>query len=287
MQESSSWIFNATAATFQEDVVDRSMQCPVVIDFWAPWCQPCQILGPQLEQQIQNAQGKIVMAKVNIDEEQELAAAFGVQSIPTVFAIHEGQAVNQFQGLLPEDQLREWVNSLLPSAQEELMKRAAQLEESDPVSAEQCYREAMQTDPANDALRICLARVLLAQSRDAEARQIITDLESRGFLEPEAKQIKSQLDIREAAAETGGVEEAQAAAAANPDDLTLKIKLADALAVSRKFEEALDQCLEVIQTDRDGVGQEAKTTMLKIFDLIGPTSAIVSNYRKKLATAMY
>ncbi len=112
-------------------------------------------------------------------------------------------------------------------------------------------------------------------------------MESRGYLEPEAEQLKSQLDLREAAAETGGVEEARAAVSANPSDLSLKIKLADTLAVSRKFEEALDLCLDVIRADRDGLGQEAKTSMLKIFDMIGPTSAIVSTYRRKLATALY
>ena len=287
MSEPASWIIDATAARFQEEVVDQSMKCPVIVDFWAPWCQPCQILGPLLEKLVGDAQGKLVLAKVNIDEEQELAAAFGVQSIPTVFAIHEGRAVDQFQGLLPEAQLREWISSLLPSALEELIKRGEELEAEDPVSAEQCYREAAQSDPSNDAIRIRLARVLLAQSRDEEARQIISDLEARGYLEPEAETIKSQLDIREAAAETGGVEEARAAVDANPNDLALKIKLADALAVSRKFEEALDLCLEVIQADRDGDGQEAKTTMLKIFDLIGQNSAIVSTYRRKLATALY
>ncbi len=287
MPESSAWIINATAATFQEEVVDRSMKCPVLIDFWAPWCQPCQVLGPVLEKLVNEAGGKLVLAKVNIDEEQELAAAFGVQSIPTVFAVYEGRAVDQFQGMLPEPQLREWVKALMPSAEEELLRRGEELEVSDPVSAEQCYREAAQTDPANDAIRIRLARVLLAQSRDEEARQIISELETRGYLEDEAEQLKSQLDLRAAAAETGGVEEARAAVQANPGDLALKIKLADALAVSRKFEEALDLCLEVIQADREGAGQEAKETMLKIFDLIGQSSAIVSTYRRKLATALY
>lgn len=287
MSQPSQWIFDATAANFQEAVVNRSLETPVIVDFWAPWCQPCQALGPKLEQIVNENQGKVALAKINIDEEQELAAAFRVQSIPSVFAIVEGQLADQFQGLLPESQLREWVKSLLPSALDELIKRAEELEASDPVSAEQCYREAAESDPANDALRIRLARVLLAQSRDDEARQIITDLESRGYLEPEAEQLKSQLDLREAAAETGGVEEARAAVKANPNDLSLKIKLADTLAVSRKFEEALNLCLEVIQADRDGVGQEAKATMLKIFDLIGPSSALVSTYRRKLATALY
>jgi len=287
MPDSSAWIIDATAADFQEEVVDRSLKCPVILDFWAPWCQPCQVLGPLLEKLVNEAQGRLVLAKINIDQEQELAGAFGVQSIPTVFAIHEGKAVDQFQGLLPEDQLRQWIQNLMPSAMDELLKRGEELEQTDPVSAEQCYREAAQTEPTNDAIRIRLARVLLAQSRDDEARQIITDLESRGFLEPEANEIKSQLDIREAAAESGGVEEARAAVEANPDDLSLKIKLADALAVGRKFEEALDLCLEVIQRDRDGIGQDAKTTMLKIFDLIGQSSSIVSEYRRKLATALY
>jgi putative thioredoxin len=287
MPEPSSWIIDATAATFQEDVVDRSATSAVVVDFWAPWCQPCQMLGPLLEKLVNEAKGKLFLAKVNIDEEQELASAFGVQSIPSVFVILEGQLADQFQGLKQEPELRQWLNQFMPSAMDELLKRGEELEADDPVSAEQCYREAIQSEPTSDALRIRLARVLLAQSRDEEARQIITDLESRGYLEDEAQQIKSKLDLREAAAETGGVEEARAAALANPNDLMLKIKLADALAVSRKFEEALDLCLEVIQTDRDGVGQEAKTTMLKIFDLIGPSSAIVSTYRRKLATALY
>lgn len=287
MSESSSWIIDATAATFQEDVVDRSMQCPVLVDFWAPWCQPCQTLGPLLEKIVNEAKGKLVLAKVNIDEQQELAGAFGVQSIPTVFAVHEGQAVDQFQGLLPENQLREWIGNFMPSAMDELLNRGEELEASDPVSAEQCYREAAQNDPSNDTIRIRLARVLMAQSRDEEARQIITELEARGFLEDEAEQIKSQLDIRAAAAESGGVEEARAAVQANPDDLSLKIQLADSLAVARQFEEALDLCLEVIHADRDGKGQDAKDTMLKIFDLVGQTSSIVSNYRRKLATALY
>jgi putative thioredoxin len=287
MSQPTLWIFDATAANFQEAVVDRSMQSPVIVDFWAPWCQPCQALGPMLEKLVNETQGKVALAKINIDEEQELAAAFRVQSIPSVFAIVEGQLADQFQGLMPESQLREWVKSLLPSALDELIKRAEELEASDPVSAEQCYREAAESDPANDALRIRLARVLLAQSRDDEAREIITDLESRGYLEPEAEQLKSQLDLREAAAETGGVEEARAALNANPNDLSLKIKLADTLAVSRKFEEALNLCLEVIGADRDGIGQEAKATMLKIFDMIGPGSSIVSTYRRKLATALY
>lgn len=287
MPQSSAWIFDATSANFQEAVVDRSTKSPVIVDFWAPWCQPCQILGPLLEKLVNETQGKVLLAKINIDEEQELAAAFRVQSIPSVFAIVEGQLADQFQGLLPESQLRDWMKSLLPSALEELIKRAEELEATDPVSAEQCYREAAESDPTNDAIRIRLAKVLLAQSRDDEARRIITDLESRGYLEPEAEQIKSQLDLREAAAETGGVDEARAAVQANPEDPLLKIKLADTLAVARKFEDALNLCLEVIQADRDGVGQEAKSTMLKIFDMIGPASSIVSTYRRKLATALY
>ncbi len=288
MSESSAWIINATAATFQEDVVDRSMKCPVLIDFWAPWCQPCQVLGPVLEKLVNEAGGKLMLAKVNIDEEQELAGAFGVQSIPTVFAVYEGRAVDQFQGMLPEPQLREWVKGLMPSAEEELLRRGEELEASDPVSAEQCYREAAQTDPANDAIRIRLARVLLAQSRDEEARQIITRV---GNAEAIWRMKPSRSSPNSISARPRRKPEASKKPAprsqANPEDLALKIKLADALAVSRKFEEALDLCLEVIQADREGVGQDAKETMLKIFDLIGQSSAIVSTYRRKLATALY
>lgn len=287
MSDASAIIDVTDAEQFQSQVVERSHQATVLVDFWAPWCGPCKSLTPLLEKLVTEAAGKLVLVKVNIDHAQELAGAFGVSSVPTVFALKDGRAVDQFQGMVPEEQLREWLKNLMPSPADELVKQGESLEADDPLAAEQRYREALQHEPTADAVRIALARVLLAQDRDEESRQIIDDLASRGFLEPEAERLQSQLDLRSGAEEAGGVTAARDAAAAAPDDIEKKLQLVDALAVERQFEEALEICLGVIAVDRDGKGQDAKTRMLKIFDLIGGDSAIVNQYRRKLATALY
>jgi len=285
--ETSSWIVNTTAATFEKDVIARSMEVPVVVDFWAPWCEPCRQLAPLLEKLANEQSGKFVLVKVDIDQAPEIAQAFGVQSIPYVVALREGQPVDNFMGILPEDQLREWLKSILPLPAEQLLKEGLALEPDDPKAAEAKYREAAHLMPDVDTIQLRLAAVLLAQRRADECSRIITKLEERGFLEPEAEKIKSQLELIEAAAEAGGVDEARKAAAANPDDLSLRIKLADALAVSNKHEEALQICLDVIRQDRTGAGVEAKEAMVKMFDMLGPGSELTSEYRRKLATALY
>ncbi len=287
MPANSPWIIDTTTARFEADVIHASSERPIIVDFWAPWCQPCRQLGPILEKLANEFNGRFTLAKVNVDENQEVAAAFGVQSIPYVAAVRDGRLAAEFVGVYPEEKLREWLAPLLPSKAEELLKKGHALESSDAKAALAAYREAAALDPKMDAARVALARVLLKLNQDDECRKIIADLESRGYLEPEAEKVKSQLELRAAAAEAGPLDEARKAATAAPNDLALQLKLADALAVANRHEEALQICLSIVQKDKSALGGEAKNTMLRIFDTLGAGSDLVSIYRRKLATALY
>ena len=287
MTESPPPVVNVTITNFEDEVVRRSMDVPVVIDFWAPWCEPCRQLAPLLEQLATEYAGRFVLAKVDIDQQQDLAMAFGVQSIPHVIAVDQGRPVDQFLGVRSEAELREFVDALLPSPARQLANKGLSLEADDPQAAETAYRESLELEPDNDEVRIRLAAVLLKQDRQDECRRIVEQLEQRGFLEPEAESIKAQLELKTGAAEAGGLEAARQAVRDHPDDLSWQIKLADALAVANKYEEALSLCLSLIERDRAGIGDEAKQTILAIFESLGPQSELVSEYRRKLATLLY
>ncbi|MBM79662.1 MAG: thioredoxin [Planctomycetaceae bacterium] len=286
MNENSPWIVNATSESFQLDVIDRSNDVLVVVDFWAPWCGPCRQLAPIIEKLAVEYDGRFLLVKIDIEQEEKIAQAMGIQSIPLVVAFKDGGVVHNFQGVLPEEQIREWLNSLLPSPAQELVMAAVALEQSDPKAAEAKYREAAKLEPSDSSIQIALARITVEQGRDEECRAIIEALESRGFLEPEAEAIKSRLELSSAAEEAGDVEEARRAAEAAPDDLSKQIQLAEALVGSRRHEEALQICLAVVQQDKAGAGVDAKATMLRIFDALG-ASPLVSQYRRKLSTALY
>src|SRR5438552_19100397 len=142
----SPWIIEVEDRTFDQEVIHRSHETPVVVDFWAPWCGPCQALTPILEKVIGERQGQVVLAKVNIDDNAHLAGQYGIQSIPTVIAFRGGQPVLDFMGLLPEAQLREFLGRILPSEADRLVQQAAALEKDDPQQSVTVYRQALQRD---------------------------------------------------------------------------------------------------------------------------------------------
>ncbi len=284
----SEWIVNTSLETFRQDVIDQSMERPVVVDFWAEWCGPCKQLMPTLEKLANEFAGRFVLVKVNIDENQQIAGAFGVQSIPFVVAMIEGQPVSQFQGVQNEQQIRAWLQEFIPSAAAEAFENG-QLHEAEGSSelAEGFYRAAVEHDSEKPAYKIALARVLLALDRAQECREIIDELNLRGFLEPEAQVLLQQLELRSQVEDSGGVQEARAALDANPDDLLLQLKLAEALGADNRFEEACEMCLSIISKDRSGTGLQAKEVMVGILGVMGPKSRMASDLRRRLATAFY
>lgn len=281
-------IISTTMETFREDVIQQSQVRPVVVDFWAEWCAPCKQLIPMLEKLTEEAKGAFCLVKVNVDECPEIASAFGVQSIPFVVAMVDGQPVSHFAGIQTEPQLREWMQGFMPSPSAEAFEQGQQHEADGSLElAEASYRKASDLEPEAAEFRIAHVRVLIELNRDQEAREIIDELNKRGFLEPEAQALLAQLDMRSQVEESGGVTEAKKALEANPSDLTLQLRLAEAYGADSRFEEACEMLLEIVKADRAVVGVQAKEVMVGLLTVMGPKSKLASDFRRKLATAFY
>ncbi len=280
------FLIEPSRETFQKDVIERSRSVPVVIDFWATWCGPCLRLGPLLEKLAQEYDGKFVLAKIDTEKEPELAGQFGVRSIPAVFGVRDGKAVDGFLGLQPETMIRAWLDRLLPTPAEQIAAHARELEATDPKAAEARYKSALSFDPDLPAAHTGLARIALEEGRLEDAQAQIGSLERRGFLEPEAEKLKAELTLRAQAQHAGGksLEQARAALASNPDDLELKLQLAESLAAAGQYSDALALCLELVERDRKGkIGELARQTMLAIFQILPPDSELVTENQRQLS----
>lgn len=171
---------DVTTATFEQEVIEASKSTPVVVDFWAPWCGPCRVLKPILEKLASEYGGRFKLAKLNSDENQEIAAAYGVRSIPDVMAFRDGKAVSHFLGAIPESQVRAFIDGLIPTPSEIERARAADLREAgDLVQAVEALRKAIDLDPANDPARLDLAELLIELKRVDEAEAALAAVQSR------------------------------------------------------------------------------------------------------------
>jgi putative thioredoxin len=286
---SSEWVIEATTENFRREVVERSSEVPVVIDFWAEWCGPCRMLGPVLERLAAEYGGQFVLAKVDTEREPALSADFGVRSIPAVFAVRDGQAVDGFVGVQPEAAIRAWLDRLLPSPAERIAAEARRLEADDPRAAESKYQVALSLDPDLDRAQIGLARIALADGRLEDARALILGMESKlGFLDAEAERLKGEITLRLQGQQAGGgVEAARAELARHPDDPELKLQLAEALAAAGQYADALALCLELVERyRRTDIGERARRTMIAIFQALPPDSDLVTEYQRQLSMVL-
>ncbi|MCH2213310.1 MAG: tetratricopeptide repeat protein [Fuerstiella sp.] len=281
-------IISATSETFRADVVEASMQLPVVADFWADWCAPCRQLMPILEKLANEYAGRFRLVKINVDECPEIAGAIGVQSIPLVLGFIDGQPATQLPGAHDETAVRSWLDGFLPSPAVEAWNTGLAAETEGRIDdAESEFRKALELDPDKSEFAIALARVLLAQDRIQECAEIIEKLESRGFLEADAEALKDQLSIRSQVEDSGGTTRARAELAADPENCELQIRLAEALGVDKKFEESCEMLLEVIRNNFGEHRDQAKDAMVGVLAMMGPKSQLASKFRRQLSTAYY
>ncbi|WP_109481203.1 thioredoxin [Paraburkholderia sp. C35] len=280
---------DTTLATFEKDVISASMLTPVLVDFWAPWCGPCKTLGPMLEKLEAEYEGKWRLVKVNVDENQELAAHFQVRSIPHVVAFADGRPVDQFIGVLPEGQLRQFLDRLVPDGAEASRAEAAlAVSEGRREDAYNALKAALAYDPGFDEARLDLMELLLEDNRIEEAQNendLLSPKTTQG-IDARYNAIKTRLDAVDAASDLPPTDALEASVAGNPDDLEARFDLASALIARRKYDPALEQLLAIVLRDRTFREDIGRKTMLSVFDLAAHQPELVAKWRRKLSAAL-
>lgn len=286
-------IKDVTDATFMADVVEASQSTPVIVDFWAPWCGPCKTLGPQLEAAVIAAKGKVRMVKINVDENQQIAGQLRVQSIPTVYAFHEGQPIDGFQGAVPESQIKEFVAKLAAMSKEdgglgEALEAAEEmLTAGEHDDAAQTFAAILGEEPENAPAMAGLARAHLAMGQIDEAEQLLSTAPDKIFNAPELEAVRAQIALARQAENAGPQAELQAAVDANPDDHTARFELAQALHAEGEVELAVDHLLELFGRDRNWNDEAAKTQLFTIFEALPPQDPIALNGRRRLSSMIF
>jgi putative thioredoxin len=283
----STWVIDVTAATFQEQIVERSKQVPVVVDFWAPWCGPCRALGPLLESLANEKPGRFLLAKVNTDENQEIAQAFQIEGIPAVFAIKDGKVVDQFTGMLPEAEVRTFLDRITGNAPPDPLAQALELEGRDPTRAAAAYREMLKADANNAAARVGLARVLLQSlGSEAEAVNLLHGIDPGEHM-TEIERLKTILKLREVPHTDEILGTMMADVNAKADDAGAKLEIGKVLAARGDYSAALEFLLAAADLDRTLGRGAVRELMVDIFNVIGPRSPMADDYRSRLQGMLY
>jgi len=285
------WIVDADATTFERAVLARSLELPVLLDFWATWCGPCKTLGPALEKRAREGKGRFLLAKIDIDRSPELAQAFRVQAVPTVLAIVQGRLVDGFQGALPDAELDAFLDrvaplgSAAPSRTQALVERARELAAGGRIEqAIGHLRELLRETPDDGRARLALAELLIDAKRPQEARLVLEKLAADETLADERKAVQAKLDF---AAAAGDLADLEAKARANPADLGARIQLGKALVAAKQYARGLEQLLDVVRSDAGALRDEAKKTMLEVFSMLGLEDKVANEYRFKLSLELF
>jgi putative thioredoxin len=238
-------------SNFQQDVIDSSARQPVVVDFWAPWCAPCRALTPVLEKLEREYADRFKLVKINVDENQELAEALQVRSIPAVFAFRDGKPLGHFLGALPESQVRAFIERALPSPFIEVMDRAERL---------------------------------IKEGRVDDAEKLLAEVPPNIDWDTRLEALRAAVSFARSGANE---DELKARLATNPDDHEARLRLAQLYAGGRRYRDAMDQLLEIVRRDKNWREGEARKQALTLFTLAAAEPDLVSEYRRKLAAALY
>jgi len=290
-------IKDSDTANFAADVLEASMETPVIVDFWAPWCGPCKTLGPAIERVVNNAAGAVKLVKIDIDQNPEIAQQMRVQSIPAVFAFAGGRPVDGFVGALPESQIKSFVDRVLQAAggaqgdnpiDAAFEQAEAAAEAGDYQAAGSIYQQLVQHDPGNMKAVAGFAMALVKLEQAEAAEQFLAQLPQEQQDAPELASVRAALELAaqagEAQAELAGL---QAKVIRDPQDLQARYDLAVAQSALGQNEDAIDGLLEIMEKNRAWNEDAARLQLLKVFEALGPTDPLTVSGRRRLSSLLF
>lgn len=281
-------------ATFMADVIDASMQVPVIVDFWAPWCGPCKTLGPQLEAAVDAAQGRVKMVKVNVDENQGIAGQLRIQSIPTVYAFFQGKPVDGFQGAIPGSEVARFVDKLVAMSPEPdggladaIAAAEAMLNEGAVLDAIETFAAVLVEEPENVTAYAGLIRAHLAAGDLDKAEGLLNAAPPAIVGAKELAPLRAQIDLTRAAASAGPEDDLRRALAADPSNRQAYLDLALALHAAGKTDQAVSTLLDLFKLDREWNDGAARAQLFKMFEALPPQDPIVLAGRRRLSSMIF
>ena len=284
----SPYIHNVSMQNFQNLVLEKSINKPVLVDFWADWCQPCQTIMPMLAKLAEEYDGKFELAKVNADEEQELAAHFGIKSLPTMKLFYQGQIVDERMGAVPESDIRAMIDKHIVSESDQLVQAAMMAyQQGHTEQALEVLNNALAKDPDNAELKVTIAQMVYGEGDSKSAEALLDSLDDEGSKLDAAIKLRAEIKLAEQLADLPELGEIEQRLAQNPTDLDALLQKSRHLTAQGDYDNAMECLLTIMRTDRGFEDDAGRTSLLELFDLLGGEHPSVQKYRRKLFTLLH